>query len=253
MEQPQTRESPGSSLGRLLFPLPVGQTGPGQQDSLPSNSGEGRLLCGVWEQDFGPQGGRRGGLCAACCEKGEGDKGQGLLVPQQITRADGSLQGKPQVREVWCSPASAKESACLGDSPCSALTPFPFPREPLSPSNPFSSLYLLSSPQCSPRRAEGELSHLTSRAQSRGCAQGTFRGRGNTCCVPSVHGRFQGSEQNAPGFLAPNPPPRPFSLPKGQWRPDINNPVGSAHGYPACPHRCLASPSAQLRPARHNV
>lgn len=60
-------------------------------------------------------------------------------MPQQITRADDSLQGKPQVREVWCSPASAKESACLGDSPCSALTHFPFPREPLSPPNPFSS------------------------------------------------------------------------------------------------------------------
>lgn len=104
---------------------------------------------GLWEWDLGPipPEGQRGGLRATwcpCCETGEGKKGQGCLVPQQVTRAGGSLQSKPQVTEVWCASASTLQQRSLPqlkDSPCSTLTPslFPFLRDPLFSSSPLSS------------------------------------------------------------------------------------------------------------------
>lgn len=59
-------------------------------------------------------------------------------VPQQVTRADGSLQSNLQVTEAWCASASTPQQRSLPrlkDSPCSALTPSlsPFLRDPLSP------------------------------------------------------------------------------------------------------------------------
>ena len=104
---------------------------------------------GLWEQDLRsrPQDRRRGGLRATwcpCCEKGEGEKGQGCRVPQHITKAGSSLQKKPQVTEAWRASALTPQQRSLPqlkDSPCSAPAPslFPLLRDPLSSSSPLSS------------------------------------------------------------------------------------------------------------------
>lgn len=231
----------------------MGHTGPGQQESLPNNSWEGRLLCQLWEQGFGPQGGRKGDFCAACYEKGEGDKGWGLFVPQQITRA-GQAPGQGGLEFF-----SLSKGICLaGGFSVLSTEPFPFSQRASLPLKPISiPLTLSPSPPVLPMGAEGELAvgrrHQAGRAQGRVCARERL-GEEETRAVFQAHTADSRTKHSwISAAPAPNPPPRPFSQPKGQWTLDINNPIGSAHGYPARPHCCLASPSAQLRPARHSV
>lgn len=117
----------------------------------------------------------------------------------------------------------------------SALTHFPFPREPLSPSNSF---LTHSPPLLLPQCSWGGLRVLRVWKEAPG-RQGTghrahFREE-ETRAVFQVHTGLRTNSSCISAAPALNPPPRPFSQPKGQWRADTNNPMGSAQGYPALP------------------
>lgn len=135
--------------------------------------------------------------------------------------------------------------------------PFPHSQRAPLPLKPISIPFTHSpSPQCSPGRAEGEQGEEGGTRQAgprAGCVHREHFREEETSAVFQVHTGLGTKSSWISAAPALSPPPRPFSQPKGQWRADINNPMGSAQGSPACPHCCLASPSAELRPARHNV